>query len=205
VDTGAPLRALLALCTLLPVFAYASLVTLAVSHRSLRALSALAGLAVSHAVNSLLKGLIQQPRPPPLPHALHPLQTSGMPSNHSQQAAFLATYAALLILCAHPRRSRAPRADRAAGLAAAAAYAVLVAASRVSVRAHTVGQVSAGAALGWASACLWVALEGRLLSRQLVRAGLASPLAVNVLRVQVALSDADGAGGGVRRKGGRSG
>lgn len=176
--------AVLSLCTLLPVFAYASLLTLLVSHRSLRALSALAGLVVSHAFNSVLKRLLAHPRPVPHPSAIHPLDSHGMPSNHAQQAAFLAAYAAAQLLWAHPRRRAATRHERFAGLAACAAYATATAASRVLVRAHSLDQVAVGAVIGMATTVFWIGMERLVLQALATRGVLDSWAVKNVLRLK---------------------
>lgn len=176
----------LSLCSLLPVCAYVSLLTILVSHRALRAFSALAGLSLSHLLNALLKPLLARPRPPPHPAALHPLASHGMPSDHAQQAAFLAAYCALLLAAAHPRRAAARPAERAAGLAACAAYAAATAASRVFARAHSPDQVLAGAALGAASAAAWLRLEGVVAGTPAARAVLQSWLVRDVLRLRYA-------------------
>jgi membrane-associated phospholipid phosphatase len=195
-ESHSSLLALLSLCTLLPVFAYSSLLTLLVSLRSLRAASALAGLAFSHVSNSALKRLLAHPRPAPHPHALHPLDSHGMPSNHAQQAAFLGAYAAAQLLRAHPRRGEVPAGERAVGVAGCVAYVAATACSRVLVRAHSLDQVAAGAAIGLATALGWVAAERFCLELPVVRRALGSRLVRDVLRLRVATAR------GVERNGG---
>jgi hypothetical protein len=75
---GSLLGKVLAVATLLPAFAYCSLFTLLIALRSVRALSVLIGLVLSHLLNAGIKLALDMPRPDPFPDALHPLTTPGM-------------------------------------------------------------------------------------------------------------------------------
>lgn len=73
-----PIATLIALVSVLPAFAYSALLALAIGLRSIRAVSALAGLSVAHGVNAVLKKIIAEPRPVPLPGTIVPLKSYGM-------------------------------------------------------------------------------------------------------------------------------
>jgi dolichyldiphosphatase len=158
----------ISLLALLPVFVYASLVTLAVTLRSPRPLSALLGLLLSHAANGVVKRSLAAPRPPPSVGSLHPLDTHGFPSDHAQQAGFCAGYAAALLRRAW-REGKVKRWEAAVGAGALVSYCGSVCASRVLTRHHYVGQVVAGVAAGFVCGWMWAGGECFVLRTRLVR------------------------------------
>lgn len=187
---GSIVSKLMAIATLLPVFAYAAILSTAVSLRATRGVSALVGLAMSHALNAVLKDCFAHARPEPLPGALHPLTTHGMPSNHAQQAAFLGAYLAANLLFTHPRRPRAHDgpvrlAERDLALVACMVYCVAVSFSRVYLGAHSVDQVVVGSVIGATTGLLWAKSEAFLFSCAGIEAFFHSPLAL-ALRLQCA-------------------
>jgi hypothetical protein len=75
---GSLVGKVLAMATLLPAFAYCSVLTLLIALRSVQALSVLIGLVFSHILNAVIKIALDMPRPEPHPDALHPLTSPGM-------------------------------------------------------------------------------------------------------------------------------
>ena len=151
-----PLGPIWALLSLAPPFCVVSLTTVILIDRDLRAAFVLAGLVIASIISTILKKLIDQPRP----HRdvdedgmLHvpSSQEEGMPSNH---AAFV-TFAAIFVLLFSVRRC-----DRMQGSVwvkiikrwGPPAVALLIAVgctySRVHLGYHTPNQVYAGAGLG---------------------------------------------------------
>jgi membrane-associated phospholipid phosphatase len=152
------LSLLLALPALLPVLVYATLCTLLISLRSPRPASALIGLLLSHALNGSLKPKLAAPRPIPLPTARNALNTHGMPSDHSQQAAFTAGYAAVLLARGWVD-GRVQVWECVFGTCGLVGYVAVVCASRVLTRHHYVAQVCVGAGIGLISGVFWAVGE----------------------------------------------
>ena len=100
------------------------------------------GLACNQYSNSQLKMWIKEPRPKPV-YGDHPVQKYGMPSGHTQNAIFCATY--LYLLKINPYI-----------VFAAAAIALIVMFHRYYIGAHTIKQIVGGAALGTFNA--WLAI-----------------------------------------------
>ena len=94
--TSSPLAPLLALLSLLPPFGVCALATAATVYRDVVAAYLLAGSVASAVVTSILKQIIQQPRPPRYDDAEGEVEF-GMPSNHACFAWFCAAFVVLYI------------------------------------------------------------------------------------------------------------
>jgi membrane-associated phospholipid phosphatase len=132
---------------LIPVVAVA-VVVLVVRARYALACFLVAGWGGALALYSVIKDLVDRPRPPPdiwLTHA----PGSSFPSGHATQS--LATFAALAIVAV----AVLPRARRPA-IAFAAALAIAIGLSRIYLGVHWATDVCAG----WLIGATWVALVG---------------------------------------------
>jgi undecaprenyl-diphosphatase len=143
-----------------------TLITLAVAgflalerklHAMLFVLAAVGGALLA---STLLKELVDRPRPQLVPHASH-VYTASFPSGHSLLSA--ATYLTLGALLA---RTRARGVVKAYVLLVAACVAILVGVSRVYVGVHWPTDVLAG----WTAGAVWAMLCW-LLARRLQRRG----------------------------------
>jgi len=169
-DAGSPLALVAALLSLAPQAAVVAQVTLLASRRDLCQAALLLGNVASVLLNKAAKNALREPRPPSaIPHSAS--NEFGMPSNHAQQAFFLASFVAAWALSGRWRvRWLAWRVLAAAG---ALALAAAVAGARVLLAYHSLDQVLAGGALGLVLGLAHFALVEAVL-RPLVFAPIAS-------------------------------
>lgn len=150
---------LMALISLSPIFAMVSYATLGIVRRDLATASLCFGQLLNEVINYALKHTIKEPRPVILgaahAAALHAgAPKYGMPSDHSQFMAFLATYLAVWAL----RSWKAPAHERYFVILASQLAAAAVAASRVYLGYHSVLQVLAGYGVGCVTGVVWYAV-----------------------------------------------
>jgi undecaprenyl-diphosphatase len=122
----------------------------------------IAAMVASQLLIGPVKALYMRARPP-----MSLVETTGwsFPSGHSVAGATIAIAAVIVLVAAGPRRRNLEM--------LAAAFAVVMAFSRVYLRAHWVSDVVAGAALGAAIAIGAAALIHRIDDRRRKRAGRA--------------------------------
>ncbi|MCW3835131.1 phosphatase PAP2 family protein [Sphingomonas canadensis] len=125
--------------------------------RRFEALFVVAAVGGSMIANNLLKQLFARARPDLVEHLSHASGTS-FPSGHAQNCAAAGMAAALLLARLAP-----PTRLRAAGMAAAAAFAVTVGFSRAYLGVHWPSDILAGwcAGAAWALAMAALLLRGR--------------------------------------------
>lgn len=145
----------LAYLTFLPILVGFGLINAVLLRRDLECLYHAVGLALSSAINFVLKRLLSQARPA----GSHKLGY-GMPSDHAQFSWFFVTYSSWWIL----RRARLTERQRRLSVAGLITGALVVCWSRVHLGVHTSAQVLVGSVLGvglgamwawWAGVCVW--------------------------------------------------
>lgn len=152
------------LLTLAPPFCVVSLTTTIIIGRDLRAAFVLVGLVLTWIISTILKKLIDEPRPERSEEEdgllnVPSSQEEGMPSNHSAFVAFAAIFAWLFAF---------RRCDRMQGYAlwvravkrwlpplGASVIAIGCSYSRIHLGYHTTNQVSAGVGLGLVLGGIW--------------------------------------------------
>lgn len=153
-DPNDPFGALLALCTLSPVFIMVMFATLVVFQRDLDAIVMLVGQLLNEVLNQILKRTIKQSRP----HGAR-MSGAGMPSAHSQ---FIAFFAAYVIAYTVKRLNGQRRLEKAITIVGAAVLAALVCISRVRLGYHSVEQVLVGVGVGVVSGLVWSTVVNRV-------------------------------------------
>jgi len=163
----------LAFSSLLPVFYTVSLATHSVFGRDLRVLFVLIGSTLTFVLCTILKNIIQQPRPihhndnhdssiiNPLLH-LPESQKHGMPSNHSSFMTFCATFS-ILFAIRRCRNMQGPsvivkQTKRFLVPVICIATALCCSYSRIHLGYHTMAQVLVGVMLGCIMGILWYIL-----------------------------------------------
>ena len=146
-DEGDVVGMLLALFTLLPIFAVVMYVTLIVRTRSLHTLYAFVGQMLNEGANFLLKHFFAEKRP-----AGSDRDDPGMPSNHSQFVFFFCAY--WIFYYTHLYRKRKgewtarQKIEAVVGLASVFLACTLTCVSRLYLGYHTVAQVLVGIGFG---------------------------------------------------------
>ncbi|TMW56954.1 hypothetical protein Poli38472_002879 [Pythium oligandrum] len=146
-DPSDPFGAILALCTLSPVFIMVMYATLVVFQRDLDAIALLVGQLLNEALNQILKRSIKQSRPRGAR-----ISGAGMPSAHSQ---FIAFFAAYVVAYTIKRFNAHRRLEKSLTIFSVVILAIVVCISRVRLGYHTLDQVLVGAAVGAASGFVW--------------------------------------------------
>ncbi|CEG46156.1 dolichyldiphosphatase 1 [Plasmopara halstedii] len=149
-DPKDPFGAMLALCTLSPIFLIVVYLTVVVSQRDLDSISMLIGQLVSIAINKVLKKLINQPRP----EGAY-MSGSGMPSAHSQ---FMGFFAAYFVIYTSKRLNSRRRLEQGLTIVCAIMVAMLTCYSRIHLNYHSTDQVVVGVAFGILTGILWYTL-----------------------------------------------
>ncbi|OWZ24348.1 Dolichyldiphosphatase [Phytophthora megakarya] len=149
-DPMDPFGAVLALCTLSPIFLVIVYLTVVASQRDLDSISMLVGQLVSVVFNKILKKLINQPRP----EGAY-MSGPGMPSAHSQ---FMGFFAAYVVIYTWKRLNAHRRLEQWFTIFSAIAAAVLTCYSRIHLNYHSTDQVVVGAAFGVLTGVVWYAL-----------------------------------------------
>lgn len=155
-----------ALLSLAPPFCVVSLTTVILIGRDLRAAFVLAGLIMTSIISTILKKLIDQPRPQRTVEEdgmLHvpSSQEEGMPSNHASFVSFAAVFALLFALRRCDRMegsSWVQMAKRCVPPVVAFLTAIGCSYARVHLGYHTPNQVYAGAGLGIVLGSTWYCL-----------------------------------------------
>lgn len=149
-NEGDLLGHVLALCTLSPIFAVVSYVSVCVALGfPLKLVFMFVGQLGNVVVNVVLKHMVRMPRPADKEHLVY-FGKYGMPSNHSQFMAFLAVFA-LMENQKQLGKFRYPRALSFALLVGS----LLVGWSRVYLEYHTLDQVIVGWLVGASVAVAW--------------------------------------------------
>lgn len=143
----------LAYASLVPVFLVVSYAALIAARRDIATIYFVLGQLVNEIYTTVLKELIQQPRPGPLGNGY------GMPSRHAQFAFFAASYITLYLV---KRVTFSSRVWNWYYAACAIALALIVSYSRVYLNYHTTAQVMAGIANGTLAGYLWFHASGVL-------------------------------------------
>ncbi|POM71734.1 Dolichyldiphosphatase [Phytophthora palmivora] len=149
-DPKDPFGAVMALCTLSPIFLVIVYLTVVISQRDLDSISMLVGQLVSVVFNKILKKLINQPRP----EGAY-MSGPGMPSAHSQ---FMGFFAAYVVVYTWKRLNSRRRLEQWFTILSAVTAAVLTCYSRIHLNYHSTDQVVVGAAFGVLTGVVWYAI-----------------------------------------------
>ncbi|KAG2760596.1 hypothetical protein PC129_g4238 [Phytophthora cactorum] len=149
-DPKDPFGAILAICTLSPIFLVIVYLTVVASQRDLDSISMLVGQLVSVVSNKVLKKLINQPRP----EGAY-MSGPGMPSAHSQ---FMGFFAAYMVIYTWKRLNSRRRLEQWFTIFGVIMSAVLTCYSRIHLNYHSIDQVVVGAAVGVLTGVVWYAL-----------------------------------------------
>ncbi|TDH66439.1 hypothetical protein CCR75_009163 [Bremia lactucae] len=153
-DPMDPFGALLALCTLFPIFLMIVYFTAITLRRDLDSISMLIGQLVSVVINKVVKKLINQPRP-----IGAYMSGPGMPSAHSQFMGFFATYS---VVYTAKRLNERRHLEQWITICGVIFMAVLTCYSRIHLKYHSIDQVVVGAFFGILIGIFWYALVARI-------------------------------------------
>uniref|UniRef100_A0A7S2R8N2 Phosphatidic acid phosphatase type 2/haloperoxidase domain-containing protein n=1 Tax=Eucampia antarctica TaxID=49252 RepID=A0A7S2R8N2_9STRA len=158
---------LLAFFSLLPVLYTVCLATHAVFGRDLRVAFVLLGGVLTSGLCTILKMIIQEPRPNKdlLLLVVPNSQVHGMPSNHSSYMTFIAVFSILFAMrrCGNMEGPSAfvKQTKRWLVPTVCTFTAIICCYSRIHLGYHTNSQVGVGAIFGWIMAIIWYTLYER--------------------------------------------